>query len=268
MALEQFQKLNPVQIMENKYVDFVSDEYFLECVASLHKSYLKAKKGITKKKLFKNKVDTIKLAFDAKFNGINEEDLVEAEILRQIDKSVNNSIGTFHEQILGGIAGFEIGNKSGYDIKAKDNSIFAEIKNKHNTMSSRSAASVFSSLADYADRNVNAKCYLVQILSKSSYCIPWKGRINKQERGHSRVFKISGDQFYELVTGKSDSFFQLYKALPQVVADYLESIKGKNKLASNSALSEINDEISKSGRSILDQITFENYSYYLGFDKL
>jgi Eco47II restriction endonuclease len=51
-------------------------------------------------------VDTIKLTFDAKFNNIDEDCLIQAEILRQIDKSINNSIGTFHEQILGGIKSY------------------------------------------------------------------------------------------------------------------------------------------------------------------
>src|SRR5690606_20317771 len=120
--------------MKNKYVDFISDEHFLECVAALHSSYLKAKNNITKKNFYSNKVDTIKLTFDSKFNDIDEESLIQAEILRQIDKSINNSIGTFHEQILGGIKGFEVGKLSGFDIKATDDSLFADIKNKHNTM--------------------------------------------------------------------------------------------------------------------------------------
>ncbi len=29
--------------MKNKYVDFISDEHFLDCVANLYKAYLKAK---------------------------------------------------------------------------------------------------------------------------------------------------------------------------------------------------------------------------------
>ena len=97
-------------------------------------AYLKAKNKVTKKKFYSNKVDTIKLTFDSKFNEISEQDLIETEILRQVDKSINNSIGTFHEQILGGIDGFEVGNLSGFDIKAVDNTLFADIKNKHNTM--------------------------------------------------------------------------------------------------------------------------------------
>src|SRR5690606_924941 len=116
--------------MKNKYVDFISDEHLLNCVENLHKSYLRAKNKISKKSFYANKVDTIKLTFDSKFNNISEEDLIQAEILRQIDKSINNSIGTFHEQILGGIKGFEVGNLSGFDVKASDDTLFAVFGNK------------------------------------------------------------------------------------------------------------------------------------------
>lgn len=254
--------------MKNKYVDFISDEHFLSCVANLHTAYLKAKNNITKKNFYSNKVDTIKLTFDAKFNAIDEESLIQAEILRQIDKSINNSIGTFHEQILGGIKGFEVGNLSGFDVKANDDTLFADIKNKHNTMNSSSAEALFQKLSRYADDYKKSKCYWVQILAKKSFCELWKGDINGKEYSHSRIYKISGDQFYALLSGKENALFQLYKNLPIVVKDYIKSIEKSNLVNENSALDEIKGEIVSSKRSVLDQITFENYSYYLGFDKL
>lgn len=254
--------------MKNKYVDFISDEHFLECVSNLHKAYLKAKNNITKKSFYTNKVDTIKLTFDAKFNNIDEESLVQAEVLRQIDKSINNSIGTFHEQILGGIKGFEVGNLSGFDIKAKDDTLFADIKNKHNTMNSSSAEALFQKLSRYADTYKKSKCYWVQILAKSSFCELWKGEINGKEYSHSRVYKISGDKFYALLAKKENALFQIYKNLPIAVNDYLGSVKESELPKENSALDEIISKTESSKRTILDQITFENYSYYLGFDKL
>ena len=254
--------------MKNKYVDFISDEHFLDCVANLHKAYLKAKNNITKRNFYTNKVDTIKLTFDAKFNDIDEESLIQAEILRQIDKSINNSIGTFHEQILGGIKGFEVGNLSGFDIKAKDDSLFADIKNKHNTMNSSSAEALFQKLSRYADTYKKCKCYWVQVLAKSSFCELWKGEINGKEYSHSRVYKISGDQFYALLSGKENALFQLYKNLPIVVKDYLNLVEKGKFVLENSALDEIKTEIKTTKRTILNQITFENYSYYLGFNKL
>lgn len=252
----------------NKYVDFISDEHFLECVGNLHNAYLKAKNNVTKKSFYSNKVDSIKLTFDSKFNEIDEESLIQAEILRQIDKSINNSIGTFHEQILGGITGFEIGNLSGFDIKATDNTLFADIKNKHNTMNSSSAEALFQKLARYADTFKKSKCYWVQILAKNSFCDLWQGEINGKEYTHSRVYKISGDQFYALLSGKQNALFQLYKSLPAVINDYLNSIEESDLTEENSALDELQNETKTSKRTILDQITFENYSYYLGFDKL
>lgn len=254
--------------MKNKYVNFVSDEHLLKCVANLHKSYLKAKNNVTKDNFYSNKVDTIKLTFDSKFNDIDEESLIQSEILRQIDKSINNSIGTFHEQILGGIKGFEVGNLSGFDIKATDNTLFADIKNKHNTMNSSSAESLFLKLSRYANDYKKAKCYWVQILAKGSFNTLWKGDINGKEYSHSRVYKISGDQFYTLLSGQQDAFLQLYKALPIAIKDYLHIIEHSNKITENSAIDEIKSETEITKRGILDQITFENYGYYLGFDKL
>ena len=255
--------------MANKYVDFVTDKHFLKCIENLYASYVKAKEKISKKKFYNNKIDTIKLTFDTKFNNIDEESIIETEILRQIDKSINNSIGTFHEQILGGIKGYEVGNLSGFDIKASDDTLFADIKNKHNTMNSSSAESLFQKLARYADDYKKAKCYWVQILAKGSFEEKWEAEINGKEYSHSRVYKISGDRFYALLTGQDDALFQLYKVLPQVVKDYLKSFdRGGDERTEHSALTEITDGSEKNGRTILDQITFENYSYYLGFDRL
>lgn len=258
--------MNNLDKDKNKYVDFVSDEHFLKCIQNLHQSYIRAKTKISKKKFYKNKIDTIKLTFDSRFNNLSQEELIKSEISRQIDKSVNNAIGAFHEQVLGGIDGFEVGNLSGFDIKAHDNTLFADIKNKHNTMNSSSAESLFQKLARYADDYKHSKCYWVQILSNKSFNEKWFGIINGKEYSHSRVYKISGDQFYALLTGDKNAFFDLYKALPMAVGDFLKTIDVKN-VEKSTILSEITESAINSERSILDEITFENYGYYLGFEK-
>jgi len=253
--------------MANKYVDFISDEHLLDCIKNLHDSYVKSKANVSKKKFYNNKIDTFKLTFDSQFNNVSERSVIETEILRQIDKSINNSIGTFHEQVLGGIDGYERGNLSGFDIKATDDTLFADIKNKHNTMNSSAAESLFQKLAHYADTYKSAKCYWVQILAKGSFNENWFGEINGKEYSHSRVYKISGDQFYFLLTGKETAFFELHQALPNAIIEFLTG-QEQQKPIENSALSEIESQTKESGRSIFNEITFENYSYYLGFDKL
>jgi len=70
------------------------------------------------------------------------------------------------------------------------------------------------------------------------------------------------------LSGRKKALFELYKVLPLAISDFMETVEKKNKKIDNSALSEIKEETNSSQRSILDQITFENYNYYLGFDKL
>jgi hypothetical protein len=252
---------------KNKYVNFISDEHLLECISNLYSSYIEAKKGFTKEKFYRNKVDTFKLTFDSKFNELTEEELIKLEMSRQIDKSVNNAIGTFHEEVLGGVRGYSSGKLSGYDVKASDDTLFAEIKNKHNTMNSSSAESAFQKLARFADNNKQAKCYLVQILAKNSFLKKWEAIINGKEYSHSRVFIVSGDRFYDMLTGDEKALFKLYKVLPNAIDDFL-SIIDLSSDKKSTILTDIMEGAKKSGRNLLDEISFENFSSYTGYDSL
>ena len=135
-------------------------------------------------------------------------------------------------------------------------------------MNSSAAESLFQKLARYADNHKNANCYWVQIIAKNSFTKKWSGIINGKEYSHSRVFKISGDQFYKLLTNQEDALFQLYSVLPTAIKAYLNTLTPQEEIAERSAFAEIKDQSLKFERSILDQITFDNFKYYLGFDKL
>ena len=153
----------------NNYVSFISDEDFERCVSNLYDSYVGAHKEIDERKLYSNKLDVIKLTFDKHFKNLTDEELLESEVIRQIDKSITNAIGTFHEEMLGSINGYIRGNLSGWDIKKEDNSLFADIKNKHNTMNSGDQELVYQNLQRFANENETAKCYWVQIIAKTSF---------------------------------------------------------------------------------------------------
>lgn len=127
---------------------------------------------------------------------------------------------------------------------------------------------LYQKLARYADDNKKAKCYWVQILAKGSFVEQWTGDINGKEYNHSRVFKISGDKFYALLSKQDDALFQLYKKLPLAISDYLKTVEKDKNQKDNSVLKEILSKTKLSKRSILDEIAFENYKYYLGFEEL
>lgn len=254
------------------YVNFISDTHFLTCVENLYNSYVKANKDIDKRKLYDNKIDIVKLTFDKHFGTLQEDELIKREIQRQVDKSVTNAIGTFHEEILGGIKGYSRGNLSGYDIKADDDTMFADIKNKHNTMNSSSTEALYQKLERFANEYPNSKCYWVQILAIGSFNEHWSVSFDKGTRkyNHSNVYKISGDKFYELLSGERDALYNIYKALPVAINDYLTSINVINTDLGNTstAFQDIQQLASRHSRMMLNQIAVDNFGYYNGFDKL
>lgn len=254
--------------MSNNYLSFISDEHLFFSISELYTAYTRAKNNLSKQHFFSNKIDPIKLIFDASFNSADEEALLNAEVSRQIDKSINNAIGTFHENILGGIVGYEKGSLDGYDIKATDNSLFADIKNKHNTMNSSAAESLFQKLTRFAHKYPSSHCYWVQIWAKGSFKELWSNKINGIDYQHERIYKISGDRFYSLLTGIEDALFQLYNVLPVVIKEFLANIPIAATISEDSALSELKKDCQDSNRSLLDEIAYQNFSYYLGFDKL
>ena len=207
--------------MTNNYVDFISDEHLLKCIDHLHKAYLRAKNNITKKSFYANKVDTIKLTFDAKFNDISEEDLIQAEVLRQIDKSINNSIGTFHEQILGGIAGYEVGNLSGFDIKAVDNSLFAVFGTE--SIPSKVSDAAFDKLALLANAHPKAMIYYVLMDDLSTTNEKWIIGNDEYKVSHKRVFKVSLSQFYSILSVHENAYDELVRTLPEAIQQVISN---------------------------------------------
>ncbi|URZ08644.1 Eco47II family restriction endonuclease [Clostridium felsineum] len=155
------------------YLAFISDEHLLNCIDELYKTYLNCQQSVELKKFYENKVDHIKFNFDMQFNEIDIQDYVKAEITRKHDKTINNAIGLFHQNLFNGIDGYEAPPLSGYDIRKTDNTIFAELKNKHNTMNSSSTEATFLKLKKWADKYPNSTCYLVEIIATQSQDILW-----------------------------------------------------------------------------------------------
>jgi translation elongation factor EF-G len=239
------------------YFEFISDEHFFKCIEDLYNTYESCKKEYSLKDFYKNKVDPIKFYFDTKFNDIKFEDYINHEINRKNDKTINNAIGLFHQKIFDGIDGFEAPDLSGYDVKSNDNTIFAEVKNKHNTMNSSSAKSTFLKLKNYAEEYENSTCYLVEVISKKSQEKVWK---LKHYEPHPRVKKISIDRFYELVTGDPLAFKKLCEAIPEAVEEFLKSKKLYNEEIKHTVYEQIKESSEKNKRNILEQIMYDNFS--------
>ena len=99
---------------------------------------------------------------------------------------------------MGGINGFEVGNLSGFDIKAKDDSLFAIFKLSE--LSKNIEDCIFEKLTKDARIFKSAKFYLVDFTINSNYTEKCVTGNEKYKVSHKNVFKISGVSFYDLLT--------------------------------------------------------------------
>ncbi len=244
------------------YLDFMSDKYLLGCVDRLYRQFQGAYCEVTVDGFTSNKIDVISMRVVSQFAGRDEKTLIEAETVRQAEKTFGNAVGTFHEELMGGLPGiknYPVGH--GYDLKADDNSIFAEVKNKYNTMNSGASKSVFERLVGFAGSYPAATCYLVQIIAQRSRDDIWVVG-GKQ---HARVRVISADRFYASVTGQRDAFAQLYRVLPTVIHDYLEAHGDGCVHEALGPYGALETMAQRRSKSVLDILALKTFSGYWGF---
>ncbi len=240
---------------------FISDEDIFKHVSNTVTRYRNSLNSIDLKKFNKNLIDPIKLTFDAKAYGKNLSEVIESEVFRQIDKTNNNHIGYFHQNIFKYFGnGWEVPNK-GYDIINKSKHIFVELKNKHNTMNSSSSQKTYIKMQNTILRNSNATCMLVEVIAKKSQNITWNISLDGEPISNDNIRRLSIDKFYELITGDKDAFKKLCETLPQVITDVVENLD--DIIAQNSVLDELNN-ISPNLLKSLYLLSFEKYE---GFDK-
>ncbi len=135
-------------------LSFITEEDLTAHVCATIHEYGEKLQSFNLKKFNKNIIDPIKLIFDKAVYKASWEEIISNEIFRQRDKSNNNAIGYFHQRIFQYIDKCEV-PKSVWDVIYRNKngislpdgsiveSIYVEMKNKHNTMNSASAGKTF-----------------------------------------------------------------------------------------------------------------------------
>ena len=207
-------------------------------------------------------IDPIKLTFDSKVYGKDIKITILDEITRQRDKSNNNTIGYFHQNLFAYIKDCVV-PKKGWDIiwTRPDGSKFnVELKNKHNTMNSSSTKTSFLKMQDHILNNQNDMCALVEVIAKASQNIVWKPSVDGVQLGHSSIRRISIDKFYELVTGDALAFKKICDNLPIIIEEIMaEAPFGK--IGKDTVI----EELSKVDKDLLKALYLLAFKSYEGF---
>lgn len=207
-------------------IDFMTEEQFEELIAEQIAQYGESLQSYDVRKFNKNIVDPIKMLFDKTIYGNSWETQIASEIFRQRDKSNNNGIGYFHQRIFRYIQNCRVprnGEEGGWDVIVEcpdgyriDESntvhrIYAEVKNKHNTMSGPTQKALYEKMKRQIIEDDDSCCMLVQTIAKHHTNETW--RLNRANNRRIRIVSI--DDFFSIVTGEEDAFYQVCMALPE-----------------------------------------------------
>ena len=168
------------------------------------------------------------MIFDKSVYKTSWEEIVNSEIFRQRDKSNNNDIGYFHQNIFSYFDGCEV-PQEGWDVIYRNpdgivmpdgdvvHTIYVEMKNKHNTMNSASSAKTYIKMQSQLLDDDDCACMLVEAIAKYSQNVKWTTKVDGKSVQHKRIRRVSMDQFYAIVTGDENAFYKMCMALPEVI---------------------------------------------------
>ncbi|MDR1135999.1 MAG: Eco47II family restriction endonuclease [Clostridiales Family XIII bacterium] len=222
-----------------------------------------------------NIIDPIKLIFDKTVYNFSWDEIIKNEIFRQRDKSNNNDIGYFHQRIFEYLAdctvpqtGWDVvfSRASGIALPNDDTvtTVYVEMKNKHNTMNSTAAGKTYIKMQGQLLSDDDCACFLVETIAKKSQNITWTITVDKVKQSHRRIRRVSMDEFYALVTGQRDAFYQLCMILPSVIE---EVVKNFDAVATprDSVYKELSDIANAKGGSFTLALYLLGFNDYIGF---
>lgn len=246
-----------VKCMRNYNLGFISDENIYKHVKE---TVMRYSASIDLAAFNKNIIDPIKLTFDSKVYGRTMEEVIASECMRQMDKSNNNHIGYFHQNLFRYAGNGWTVPEEGFDVVNEERHIFVEMKNKHNTMNSTSGQKTYIKMQNKIVRDSKATCMLVEAIATRSQNKTWIVTVDKERFNNENIRRVSMDKFYEIVFGDAEAFVKMCRALPDIIDDVIESMnREENQNTVFAELSELSSDIMKS----LYLLAFKTYE---GFD--
>ena len=246
--------------MQNYNLSFITNQDLFNHVKETIEKY---RFNIDLKEFNKNLIDPIKLTFDSKVYGKTIEQIIDAETIRQMDKTNSNHIGYFQQNIFK-----YIGNSNwtvptqGFDIVNEELKIFVEMKNKHNTMNSSSSQKTYMRMLSKIEEDRDNQCFLVEVIAKNSQNIIWNVSLDGVSISKERIRRVSIDKFYEIVTGEAEAFKNLVEVLPKVMDDVL------SELTQNNIQNTVFEELSIIDENLLKSLYLLSFGRYEGFSNL
>jgi hypothetical protein len=129
-------------------------------------------------------------------------------------------------------------------------------------MNSSSSQKTFMRMQSQLLKDMDSRCYLVEVIAKKSQNIEWRVSLDSISTAHKNIRRVSIDKFYEIVTGEKEAFKNLVEILPIVIDDILEDVKQEG--IENSVF----EELKSIDTNIFKSLYLLSFGKYEGFDSL
>lgn len=180
-------------------------------------------------KLHENVVDPFSAVFGCLVRENKPAQWLELEKARQVQKTLEDSLGYFHQGILSSIPGWQQITDV-VDLINPKLKIVADIKNKFNTTKGSHKKTIYDDLAAMIGRKgyEDFKGYYVEIIPSKPgpYDRPFTPPDNvthTRRAKNENIRIIDGSSFYDLASGHKGALKMLYEALPTVIGHILEN---------------------------------------------
>lgn len=207
-------------------LSFISDEELDKAVHHLLVVANNAKINVSKD-INHNVVDPFSILFQMSGFNINADTWKIGEMNRQAEKTLQNHVGEFHQNILGAVSGWNnLGVGQIVDLECTTKKIIAEIKNKHNTVTGGKLAGLYQDLESQVmpkhSKYKDYTAYYVEIIPKkpkrsNEEFTPSNKAVGNPCSNNPLIRKIDGASFYTMVTGEEHALSQVFDALPDVI---------------------------------------------------
>lgn len=209
------------------YLPFISDKDLLAAIKMVIGKIEKAEKDVDAK-LYENVLDPFSALFDGITHGMSYDVWLKSEKVRHIQKTMQNAIGKFHQDILGSVSDSKnLGTGGMLDVVHTGKKIIVEVKNKFNTTKGNHKVKIYDDIKAALKKpefeGFTGYCVEVIPKNKKVYDKPFEPSDNKTRKRrpvNQRIRVIDGKSFYKLMTGKDSALQDLFEILPRVVAKH------------------------------------------------
>lgn len=211
------------------YLSWITDKNLADCVRNV---LLKGFAGINKaeKDFYRNGVDPFSAIFDAACNNMSIDEWVITERRRQSQKTLQNALGHFHQNVLAHVESWKIPGENFIDLVNENTRIVVELKNKHNTVKKSDLKGVYDELQEAVmhktSRYRGFTAYYVTIVPADHEIFnrpftPSDNATKTLKHENELIREMDGYSFYDIATGVENALAELFEVLPTIIKTVL-----------------------------------------------